>query len=101
MLILDLLLEIKNNAFLLGQSHPYLNIVTAFASPSHHSFWSYFFTDLQEHIGHLPTWGVHLSVSYLFAFSYGSRGSQGKNAEVVYHSLLQWTIFCQKSMFWM
>ena len=20
------------------------------------------------HIGHLPTWGVHLSVSYLFAF---------------------------------
>ena len=30
-------------------------------------------------IGHLPTWGVHLSVSYLFAFSYCSWGSQGKN----------------------
>ena len=31
----------------------------------------------------LPTWGVPLSVSYLFAFSYCSWGSQGKNAEVV------------------
>ena len=29
------------------------------------------------------TWGVHLSVSYLFAFSYCSWGSQGKNTEVV------------------
>ena len=35
--------------------------------------------DLQQHIGHLPTWGVHLSVSYLSAFSYCSWGSQGKN----------------------
>ena len=26
-------------------------------APSLHSFWSYFSTDLQEHIGHLPTWG--------------------------------------------
>ena len=42
-------------------------------------------------IGHLPTWGVHLSVSYLFAFSYCSWGSQGRNTEVVCHSLLQWT----------
>ena len=45
-----------------------------------------------EAIGHLPTWGVHLSVSYLFAFSYCSWGSQGKNTEVVCHSLLQWTM---------
>ena len=44
---------------------------------------------LQEHIGHLPTWGVYLSVSYLFAFSYCSWGSQDKNTEVVCHSLLQ------------
>ena len=29
-------------------------------------------------------------MSYLFAFSYGSWGSQGKNTEVVCHSLLQW-----------
>ena len=36
-----------------------------------------------------------LSVSDLFAL-YCSWGSQGKN-EVVYHSLLQWTTFCQNS----
>ena len=47
---------------------------------------------------HLLTWGVHLSVSYLFAFSYCSWGSQGKNTEVVCHSLLQWTTFCQISV---
>ena len=51
-------------------------------------------------IEHLPTWGVHLSVSYLFAFSYCSWGSQGKNAEVICHSLLQWTTFCQTSLPW-
>ena len=44
--------------------------------------------------------GVHLSVSYLFAFSYCSWGSQGKNAEVVCHSLLQGTMFCQNSPPW-
>ena len=32
-----------------------------------------------------------------FAFSYCSWGSQGKNTEVVCHSLLQWTTFCQNS----
>ena len=50
--------------------------------------------------GHLLTWGVHLSVSYLFAFSYCSWGSQGKNTEVVCHSLLQWGTFCQNSPPW-
>ena len=49
---------------------------------------------------HLPTWGIHLSVSYLFAFSYCSWGSQGKNTEVVCHSLLQWTTVCQTSPPW-
>ena len=34
------------------------------------------------------------------AFSYCSWGSQGKNTEVVCHSLLQWTIFCQTSPPW-
>ena len=34
---------------------------------------------------------------YHFAFSYCSWGSQGKNTEVVCHSLLQWTTFCQIS----
>ena len=52
------------------------------------------------HTGHLPTWGVHLLVSYLFAFSYCSWGSQGKNIEVVCRSLLQWTTFCQTSPPW-
>ena len=32
-----------------------------------HCFWSYFST-ISSSIGHLPTWWVHLSVSYLFAF---------------------------------
>ena len=81
------------------QSYPELGVVFALA-PSLHSFWSYFSTLLQEHIGHLPTWGVHLSVSYLFVFSYGSWGSQGKNTEVVCRSLLQWTTFCQSSPPW-
>ena len=40
-------------------------------------------------------WGVPLSVSYHFAFSYCSWGSQGKNTEVACHSLLQWTTLCQ------
>ena len=34
---------------------------------------------------------------YLSAFSYCSWGSQGKNADVVCHFLLQWTTFCQNS----
>ena len=51
-------------------------------------------------MGHLLTWIVPLSVSYHFAFSYCSLGSQGKNTEVVCHSLLQWTTFCQISPPW-
>ena len=46
------------------------------------------------------TWGVPLSVSYHVGFSYCSWGSQGKNTEVVGHSLLQWTTFCQTSPPW-
>ena len=45
-------------------------------------------------------WGVPLSVSYHSAFSYCLWGSQGKNSEVVCHSLLQWTTFCQTSPPW-
>ena len=44
--------------------------------------------------------GSHSSVSYLFAFSYYSWGSQGKNAEVVCRSLLQCTTFYQNSLPW-
>ena len=35
-----------------------------------------------------------------FDFSYCSWSSQGKNIEVVCHSLLQWTTFCQTSPPW-
>ena len=46
----------------------------------------------------LLTWGVPLSVSYHFAFSYCSWGSQGKNTG--FHSPLQWTTSCQTSPPW-
>ena len=75
------------------------HIISALAQPFH-SFCSYFSALPQEHIGHLPTWGVHLSVSCLFAFSYCPWGSQGKNAEVDCYSLFQWTTFCQNSLPW-
>ena len=39
-------------------------------------------------------------MSYLFAFSYCSWGSQVKNTEVACHSRLQWTTFCQNSPPW-
>ena len=65
-----------------------------------HSFWSYFSRDLQLHTRCLLTLGVHLSVSYLFAFSYCSWGSQGRNTEVVCHSVFQWTTFCHTSPPW-
>ena len=35
-----------------------------------------------------------------FCLSYCSWGSQGKNTEVICHSLLQWTTFCQTSAPW-
>ena len=60
-----------------------------------YSFWSYFSALLHKHIGHVPTWGVHLSVPYIFVFSCSSWGSQGKSPEVVCHSLHSWTTYCQ------
>ena len=44
--------------------------------------------------------GGSSSVAYLFVFSYCLWGSQGKNTEVVCHSLLQWSTFCQNSPPW-
>ena len=66
---------------------------------------SAFFLDLFPHWSPVAYWAPsnlesHLSVSYIFAFSYCSWGSQGKNTEVVCHSLLQWTTFCQTSPPW-
>ena len=64
-----------------------------------------FFLELFLHWSPVAYWaptdlGVPLSVSYHFAFSYYSWGSQGKNTEVVCHSLLQWTTLCQTSPPW-
>ena len=57
---------------------------------------SSFFLELFLHW--YPVVYVHLSVSYLFAFPYYSWVSQGKNTEVVCHSLLQWTTFCHAKL---
>ena len=61
-----------------------------------------FFLELFLHWSPVAYWaptelGSSLSVSYLFAFSYCSWGSQGRNTEVVCYSLLQWTTFYQNS----
>ena len=66
---------------------------------------SSFFLELFLHWSPVAYWaptdlGVPLSVSYLFVFSYCSWDSQGKTTEVVCHSLLQWTMFCQNSPPW-
>jgi len=62
--------------------YPQLGVVFSLA-PSLHSFCIYFSTLLQWLIRHLLTRRAHLSVSFIFAFSYCSWGSQGKNADVV------------------
>ena len=63
---------------------------------------SLFFLELFLHSSPVTYWaptdlGIHLSVSYLFAFSYCPWGSQGKSTEVVCHTLLQRITFCQNS----
>ena len=74
-------------------------VVSTLAQPLH-SFWNYFSTSVAYWTPtDLGGW-VHLSVFYLFAFSYCSWGSQDKNAKVVCHSLLPWTMFCQNSPPW-
>ena len=92
--------SLQHQTFLLSAvTHPQLGVVIALA-PSRHSFWSYLSTHLQYHTGYLPTWGVHLSVSYLFGFSSCSCGFQDENTEVVCHSLFQWTMFCHNCPPW-
>ena len=51
-------------------------------------------------LGTYRSGGIHLSVAYLFVFSYCSWGSQGKNTEVVCHSLLERITFCRTSPPW-
>ena len=64
-----------------------------------------FFLELFLHWSPIAYWaptdlGSSSFSIYHFAFSYCSWGSQGKNTEVVCHSLLQWTTFCQTSPPW-
>ena len=51
-----------------------------------------------QRVGH--NWVTSLSLSRSEYCSHCSWGSQGKNTEVVCHSLLQWTTFCQTSPPW-
>ena len=84
--------------FFYHQIHAQVSIVSTLAQLS---FWSYFSTLPQQHIGHLLNLGAHLLVSCFSAFSYCSRGSPGKNAGVVCHTFLQWTTFCQNCPSWL
>ena len=64
-----------------------------------------FFLELFPHWSPLAYWapidlGSSSFVSYHFAFSCCSWGSQSKNTEVFCHCLLQWTTFCQTSPPW-
>ena len=67
---------------------------------------SSFFLELFLHSSPVAYWApTHVgsssfSLISFFAFSYCSWGSHGKNTEVVCHSLLQWTTFCQNSPPW-
>ena len=67
-------------------------------------FLSLFFLELFLHWSPVaycvPTNLGSSSFNVLFAFLYCSLGSQGKNTEVVCHSLLQWTMFCQNTPPW-
>ena len=76
---------------------PQLSVVSALAQPLH-SFWSYFSTlphSIPTDLGRGSSSGV-----IYFSFSYYSWVSQGKNSNVICHSLLQWTIFCPNSPLW-
>ena len=77
------------------QSHPQLGFIFALA-PSLHLFWSYFSTDLHPLAFWAPTdLGISSFSILTFCLFMLFMGSQGKNSEVVFHSLLQWTTFCQ------
>ena len=62
---------------------------------------SSFFLELFLHWSPAAYWApTDLGSSSFSVFSYCPWGSQGKNSEVVCHSLLQWTTFCQTSPPW-
>ena len=70
------------------QIQPQLGVVSALAPPLHSFFLQFFLHSAPVEYSAPTDLGAHLSVSYLFAFSFCSWGSQGENAEVVCHSLL-------------
>ena len=91
--------SLQHQIFLLSPVPSTIGCVFALV-PTLHSFWSYVSTDFQKHIGHLPIWGVHFSLSFFFPYHTVHWGSQGKNTEVVCHSHLQLSTFCQISSPW-
>ena len=79
-------------------SHPQLGIIFALAQPIH-SVELFFCSSPVAYWAPTDLGSSSFSV-YLFAFSYCSWGSQGKNTEVACHSLLQWTTICRTSPPW-
>ena len=56
--------SLQNQSLIHCETYSQLGIVSALAHPLH-SFWSCFSALLQQHIGHLPTWGVHLFILFM------------------------------------
>ena len=79
--------SLQHQTLFYHQSHPQLGVVFLWLHPF---ILSVVISPLisSSILGTLLTWGVPLSVSYNFPFSYCSWGSQGKNPEVVCHSHL-------------
>ena len=80
-------------------SYPTLSVVFTLAQPLH-STWNYF-----PHCSPVPYWApTNRSSSSFSVISFCLfilfMGSQGKNNEMVCHSLFQWTTFCQTSPPW-
>ena len=84
---------------------------TSITSPIHNwvllSFWLRLFilSGVISPLFSSSIWGTYqpefiFQCHIFFIFSYCSWSSQGKNTEVVCHSLLQWTTFCQNSPPW-
>ena len=90
-------------AIAFSESQPQLHVfVCLFVSLC---FISSFFLELFVHSSPVVYWsptdlGSSSLVSFIFAFSSCSWGSQGKNTEAICHSFLEWITFCQNSPQW-
>ena len=85
--------------YIYHQSHPHLGVVFTLA-PSLHSFGVISLLFSSSILGTYQPGEFIFQCHIFFAFSYCSWRSQGKNTEVVCHSLLQWTTFHQNSPLW-